>query len=109
MSSWRMLSPAKTPNGPGRTDMWYKVAQQMLGRGFGSFPIRNRPADNIATPTEAQQMAQEAVQRRQPKPWSQRTIEEKLDGLRPDMDDYAKPSAEALLDEPGVEPAVIAQ
>lgn len=87
--------------------MWYKAARRMITSGFGSFPTRKRPADNVATPLEAHQMAQEAILSRQPKPWSQRTIEERLDGLRPDLDNYVKPTAEALLDSAGVQPAAM--
>lgn len=91
--------------------MWYRVARQLVARGFGSFPKMGRPQDpNVASQAEARQMAQEAVQRRNPKPWSQMTIEERLQ-YTPNRNGHMDgPGSipDALLNSQGVQPAAIA-
>ena len=102
-----MLIHAQIRNARGMSNMWYKIARQLVAADFGSFPQIKKRLDQIATPEESDQLSQEAILNRQPKPWSQRTIEERLDGFRPDLDNYTRPTPETLLDVAGNQSAVI--
>ena len=65
--------------------MWYRVARQLFRRNMvgGSFPTMGKSTNNqVATPTEADQLAQQATQARQPKPWGEWTMDARLQGMR---------------------------
>ena len=88
--------------------MWYRLARRLVRSGMaipsGIASQKRRTVDQIATPTEAEKMAEKS--QRAPR-WCDLTIEGKLNRIQPNMDDYMTPTPEALLDVAGVQPAVM--